>query len=246
MSPTKTFATSRRILKQLRHDPRTLALLFIVPSVLLTIFKYVFDGQPTTFNRIAPMLLGIFPMVMMFLIASIATLRERRSGTLDRLMTLPVSKLDFIVGYALAFFLVATLQAIITCFVLLGVLGVSVLGGTLAAMAGAIAAGLLGTSLGLFSSAFAATEFQAVQFMPAIMFPQLLVCGLFVPRDQMATALQWFADVMPLTYSVDAMQQVALHAAWTAQHTKDLVTVCGFTVAALVLGSITIRRQERP
>jgi ABC-2 type transport system permease protein len=246
MSPTKTFATASRVLKQLQHDPRTLALLFIVPSLLIVLLKYVFRGQPFAFDRLAPMLLGFFPMVMMFLITSIATLRERRSGTLDRLMTMPVSKLDFILGYALAFSLVALLQAVITASVLLGILQVPVLGGTIATIIGAVFAALLGTALGLFSSAFATSEFQAVQFMPAFIFPQLLVCGLFVARNQMAKPLQWFANIMPLTYSVDAMKQVTTHANWTNAHTKDLVIVLGFTIAALILGSITIRRQEKP
>ncbi len=246
MSPAKTLATASRVLKQLRHDPRTLALLFIVPSLLIVLLKYVFRGQPRTFDALAPMLLGIFPMVMMFLITSIATLRERRSGTLDRLMTMPVSKLDFILGYALAFSLVALLQAVITAAVLLGILQVPVLGGTIATIIGAVFAALLGTALGLLSSAFATSEFQAVQFMPAFIFPQLLVCGLFVARDQMARPLQWFADIMPLTYSVDAMKQVTAHSNWTFAHTKDLLIVIAFAVAALILGSITIRRQEKP
>ena len=246
MSPAKTFATANRVLKQLRHDPRTLALLFIVPSLLIVLLKYVFRGQPRTFDALAPMLLGIFPMVMMFLITSIATLRERRSGTLDRLMTMPVSKLDFILGYAVAFSLVALVQAVITASVLLGILQVPVLGGTIATITGAVFAALLGTALGLLSSAFATTEFQAVQFMPAFIFPQLLVCGLFVARDQMARPLQWFADIMPLTYSVDAMKQVTTNPNWTYTHTKDLLIVIGFAIAALILGSITIRRQEKP
>jgi ABC-2 type transport system permease protein len=192
------------------------------------------------------MLLGIFPMVLMFLITSIATLRERQNGTLERLMTMPISKLDFLIGYAIAFSLIALVQAIITTTVLLGVLQVPILGGTAAAIVGAVFAALLGTALGLFSSAFASSEFQAVQFMPAFIFPQLLVCGLFVARAQMATFLQWFADVMPLTYSVDAMKQVTTHPNWTYTHTKDLIIVAGFTIAALILGSITIRRQEKP
>jgi ABC-2 type transport system permease protein len=161
-------------------------------------------------------------------------------------MTMPVSKLDFILGYALAFSLVALLQAVITASVLLGILQVPVLGGTIATIIGAVLAALLGTALGLFSSAFATSEFQAVQFMPAFIFPQLLVCGLFVARNQMARPLQWFADIMPLTYSVDAMKQVTTHANWTNAHTMDLVIVLGFTIAALILGSITIRRQEKP
>lgn len=246
MSVSRTLTTAGRVLKQLKHDPRTLVLLFVIPSLLITLLKYVFNGQPQTFDGLAPMLLGIFPMVMMFLITSIATLRERRSGTLDRLMTMPVSKLDFVLGYAIAFSVVALLQAFITAGVLLGILQVHVLGGTLATIVGAVFAALLGTALGLLSSAFATTEFQAVQFMPAFIFPQLLVCGLFVARDQMAKVLQWFADIMPLTYSVDAMKQVTTQPNWTYTHTKDLVIVAGFTIAALILGSITIRRQEKP
>lgn len=240
------FATAGRVLRQLKHDPRTLALLFVVPSLLLVLLKYVFNSQERTFNALAPMLLGIFPMIMMFLITSIATLRERRSGTLDRLMTMPVSKFDFILGYAVAFSAVALVQAVITSIVLLGVLDVTVLGGALAAITGAVLAAILGTALGLLSSAFARTEFQAVQFMPAFILPQLLVCGLFVARDQMAAVLQWLANVLPLTYSVDAMTRITTGPAWTSAHVKDLLIVLGFTAAALLLGSLTIRRQEKP
>jgi ABC-2 type transport system permease protein len=185
-------------------------------------------------------------MVMMFVITSIATLRERRSGTLDRLMTTPMSKLDFILGYAIAFSLIALLQATITALVMLGLLQVTVLGGTLPTIIGAMSAALLGTALGLLSSAFATTEFQVVQFMPAFIFPQLLVCGLFVPRDQMAKVLQWLANVLPLTYSVDAMKQVTTHTNWTVTHTKDLLIVAAFTIVSLILGAISIRRQQKP
>lgn len=245
MSLAKTLATATRVLRQLQHDRRTLGLLFVVPPVLISLLKYVFQGEPQTFNGLAPMLLGIFPMVMMFLITSIATLRERSSGTLDRLMTMPISKLDFILGYALAFSLIALIQAVITETVVLGLLQVSVMGGALATLVGAVLAAFLGTALGLFASAFARSEFQAVQFMPAFILPQLLTCGLFVARSQMAKPLQWFANVMPLTYSVDAMKQVTSFSSWTPTYTKDIVVVVGFALVALGLGSITIRRQEK-
>lgn len=243
MSPLKTLATSRRVLAQLHHDPRTLALLFVVPPVLIAVLKYVFRDD-LTFDGIAPMLLGIFPMVIMFLVTSIATLRERTNGTLERLMTMPIGKVDFILGYAIAFSVLALVQALIAAGVMLGLLQVTVLGGTLPTLIGAVLGAFLGTSLGLFISAFAATEFQAVQFMPAFIFPQLLVCGLFVPREQMAQLLQWLADVLPLTYSVDAMKQVTAHAGWTGMLTRDLLVVAGYAIAALLLGSLTIRRQE--
>jgi len=245
MNPAMTLSTARRVLAQLSHDPRSLAMLFLLPPLLLVLLKYVFQGEPLVFNNMAPMLLGIFPMIMMFMITSIATLRERTSGTLDRLMTMPVAKLDFILGYAIAFSLVAGVQAVLSGVVMLGLLKVTVLGGTLPTLIGAVVSALLGTSLGLLVSAFAQSEFQAVQFMPVFIFPQLLTCGLFVARAEMARPLQWFADIMPLTYSVDAMKQVTMHAHWTSVHTRDLVVVIAYALAALILGSITIRRQEK-
>jgi ABC-2 type transport system permease protein len=244
MSPRKTLATSGRVLNQLRHDPRTLMLLFVIPSILITILRYVYQGNTATFDHIAPMLLGIFPMVMMFLITSVVTLRERTTGTLDRLMTMPIHKLDFIVGYAIAFSALGFLQAGVAATVMLGLLHVTVLGGAVATVVGAVFAALLGTSLGLFTSAFARSEFQAVQFMPAFIFPQLLTCGLFIARSEMAKPLQWFADVVPLTYSVDALKQVTTHATWTGSLSRDLIVVGAFALAALMLGSATIRRQE--
>lgn len=245
MSLSKTFATALRVLQQLSHDHRTLALILVVPAVLLTILRYVYDGQPQVFDQIAPMILGIFPLIMMFIVTSIATLRERSIGTLDRLMTYPISKADFIFGYAIAFAFLALLQATIASIVVLGFLGVTVLGGTLPVIVSAMSAALLGTALGLFMSAFATSEFQAVQFMPAFIFPQLLVCGLFVPREAMAGPLQWFANIMPLTYSVDAMKQVTMFSSWTSDLTRDLIVVLGCGLVALALAALTIRRTER-
>ncbi len=244
MSITKTLSTSVRVLRQLGHDPRTLALLFIVPPMLLTILKYVFQNEPSTFNSIAPMLLGVFPMTMMFLITSVVTLRERTTGTLDRLMTTPMAKTDFIFGYAIAFSFLGFCQALISGGVMLGILKVTVMGGVLPTLIAVVFAAFLGTSLGLFLSAFATSEFQAIQFMPAFLFPQLLTCGLFVARTSMAQPLQWFADIMPLTYSVDAMKQVTIHSGMTGEYVRDLLVVASFGIVALILGSITIRRQE--
>jgi len=244
MSLRRIFATAVRVLMQLLHDPRTIGLIIVVPCVLITLLKYVFDKQPMVFNAIAPMILGIFPLLMMFLVTSIATLRERKTGTLDRLMTMPIGKLDFIFGYAVAFSLLALVQACVVSLVTLGLLGVTVLGGTLSVLLAAVLAALLGTSLGLFVSAFATSEFQAVELVMPILMPQILLCGLFVPRDQMAQFLQWLSDVFPLTYSVDAMRQITQHAAWTSQFVRDILIVLGCAILALILGSITIRRQE--
>lgn len=244
MTVRRTFATARRVMQQLRHDPRTLGIVIVVPCVLVTILRYVFDGERQLFNGVAPMILGIFPLLMMFLVTSIATLRERTTGTLDRLMTMPISKLDFIFGYALAFSFVGLLQALALSLVTLGFLGVHVAGGTLPILIAAVLAAFLGTSLGLFVSAFATSEFQAVELVMPTLMPQILTCGLFVPRDAMAKVLQWCADVFPMTYSVDAMHRVTIFAHWSGTLTRDLLVVVGYGIAALVLGAITIRRVE--
>jgi len=244
VSVRKMLATTNRVLGQLHHDKRTLGLVLLVPVLLLTLLKYVFDGEPQMFNAVAPVILGIFPLLMMFLVTSIATLRERTSGTLDRLMTMPMSKTDLIFGYALAFSLLGFVQACITSFVTLGLLNVVVMGGTILVLVTATAAAFLGTTLGLFVSAFARNEFQAVQLVMPIIMPQVLLCGLFVARDHMARPLELLSDVFPLTYSVDAMKQVALNTSWTSTLTHDLLIVFGCGVVALFLGSVTIRRQE--
>lgn len=243
MSPAKSGATAGRVLRQLKHDPRTIALILLVPSILLVILRYVFNNE-AQFDRLAPLVLGIFPFTVLFVVTSIAMLRERTSGTLERLMTLPLGKLDILFGYGLAFALLALLSSGLASLIVLGVLGVTVAGGTASFLLIAILAGLLGMALGLFSSAFARSEFQAVQFMPAFVLPQLLICGLFLPREHMAWVLQWIADVVPLTYVVEAMKQIAFHANWTHELTKDLVVIICYGIAALILGALTLRRQE--
>jgi ABC-2 type transport system permease protein len=243
MNPRITLATAGRVLTQLRRDPRTIALLLAVPSLLLTLMKFVFDGSPETFDRIGGPLVGLFPFITMFLVTSITMLRERTTGTLERLMTMPLAKLDILLGYALAFGLVGTLQALITSGVAFGLLDLDVAGSTGVVILLAIGNAMLGMSLGLLVSAFAETEFQAVQFMPAFVFPQLLLCGLFVARDQMATVLQWVADALPLTYAYDALDRVTTDGSLGGRGTLDVIVLCAAIGLALALGAATLRRR---
>jgi len=243
MNPAMTLATARRVLLQLRHDPRTLVLMIAVPSLLMVLLRYVFDSE-TVFSGIAPALLGFFPFLLMFLVTSITTLRERTSGTLERLMTTPMAKLDLLVGYALAFSLVAVVQVAVAIAVSLW-LGLDLAGSVWwLLLVGALDA-LLGVALGLFASAFARTEFQAVQFMPVVVLPQLLLCGLFQPRDQMATVLRWASDLMPLSYAVQALQRVAGAATVGATFVRDVVVVACCALGALVLAAATLRRTQK-
>ena len=241
MSPRRTLSTTIRVLKQLRHDHRTLGLIFFVPSILITILYYVFNGNHQLFNSIAPLLLGIVPFTIMFIITSVAVLRERTSGTLERVLTSPATKLDILLGYAIAFALLALIQSGLASFVTLGLLDVHIAGAPMLLVIIADLAGVLGMSYGLLFSAFAKNEFQAVQFMPAFVLPQFLTCGLFIPREHMASFLRYFSDIMPITYVVKAAQEVIMHTSVTTTLTASLGVIVGFVVLALGLGALTLR-----
>jgi ABC-2 type transport system permease protein len=242
VSPSIALATASRVLHQLRRDRRTLALVLFVPPLLLTLFKYVFDAQPQTFERIGAPLVGLFPFILMFLVTSIAMLRERTGGTLERLMSLPLAKLDLLLGYGLAFAALAAVQATLTSAVAFGLLDLETEGAVWLVVAIAVANAVLGMALGLFFSAFATSEFQAVQFMPAVVFPQILLCGLLVPRETMPSLLEAISWALPLTYAYDALARVTAGDI-DARLWLDVGVVVGAIVLALALGATTLRRR---
>jgi ABC-2 type transport system permease protein len=237
-----TAAVTARVLAQLRRDPRTLALIVGVPCLLETLLQQLFRGRADVFQHVGAPLLGLFPFVTMFLVTSITMLRERTGGTLERLMTMPLAKLDLLAGYGIAFALVAVVQATVVSALAFGLLGLETAGSRPVVVALAVANAVLGTSLGLFVSAFAQTEFQAVQFMPALVLPQIMLCGLFVSRDAMAPWLRAVSDALPLTYAYDALARTAA-GTLDARFALDVGVVCGCIVLALALGAATLRRR---
>jgi ABC-2 type transport system permease protein len=243
MSARILFSTTGRVLNQLRHDKRTIALIILVPALLLTLIYYVFDGQKQVFNHVGLTMLGIFPFVLMFLITSIAMLRERTSGTLERLLTTPLSKLDLLFGYALAFGVLAAAQGAVLTAVAYWFFDLTIAGSVWLVVLIAVADAVLGMALGLLASAFARTEFQAVQFMPAVVFPQLFLCGLFAARNTMAPVLGGIAKVLPMTYAVEALEQIGGHSGATAIMWRDLAIVIGCAIVALALAAATLRRR---
>jgi len=241
LTGARTTATAGRVLGQLRNDPRTIALMLVVPSVLMGLLAWMLPAPD--FDQFGPPLLGIFPLIVMFLVTSVATLRERASGTLERLLSMPIGKADFVLGYALAFGGFAIAQALIVYGLSFGLYGLDVLGSPWLLLLVTVVTALLGTALGLFVSAFATTEFQAVQFMPALILPQLLLCGLIVPRAELPTALRLLSDVLPMSYTVDATHQVVAYSSVTSIYWTSLAIVAGFMVVSLGLGAATLRRR---
>ena len=245
-----TLATARRILRQLAHDHRSIALIIVVPVVLLTLLYFMFKespvmpGQPSVFNNIGAVMLGFFPFFILFLITSITMLRERTSGTLERLLTTPIGKLDLLAGYAIAFALLAIVQVTVMVAVAIWVFDLTVAGSLWLVYVVALADALLGVALGLFVSAFARTEFQAVQFVPALIVPQILLCGLFIPRNQMAGWLETISDYLPVTYAVQGMQEVARHTDATTSMWNSVIVVLAVSIGCLALGALTLRRRS--
>jgi ABC-2 type transport system permease protein len=237
-----TLATAGRVLRQLSHDPRSIALMLIAPSLLVGLFAWLFSDQEGVFDQFGGPILALFPFIVMFLITSITTLRERRSGTLERLMTTPISKSDFILGYGLAFGLMATLQAVITVTFAVWICGLEVDGPLWQLGLVAVVDAILGTALGLLASAFARTEFQAVQFMPLIVFPQIILGGLFMPREDMPEVLYQISKILPLSYAIDTINAVTSgDDGWDVF--GPLLIVLAFAVGALILASLTLRRR---
>ena len=243
MNPQITLAVAGRVLTQIRRDHRTVALLLVIPCLLITLLWWMFADLPgDLFDTFGPGLLAMFPFIVMFLVTSVTTLRERSSGTLERLLTMPLGKLDFLLGYALAFGLLAAVQATLAVTVSVGLLGLDVTGPVWLLGVVAVADAVLGAALGLLVSAFATTEFQAVQFMPAFVLPQILLCGLFVPREAMPSLLEAVSNVLPMSYAVDAMQEL-VGAADTVEVWGDVLVVGAFAMGALALGAATLRRR---
>lgn len=239
MSARRTFVTAARVLRQLRHDPRTVVLLLVVPSALVGLLAWCLSNQTGSFDSVGPKLLGVFPLVVMFLVTSVATLRERTGGTLERLFTLPFTKGEFVLGYALAFGLFAVVQSVLVSALSYGAFGLVHQGVPWRTSVAALCAALLGTAFGIALSALAHTEFQAVQFMPAFILPQLLLCGLLVPVSQLPMGLRQIANVLPMTAALNATEP------WHSgpYYFGQFSIIIGYVLVALVVGAATLRRK---
>jgi ABC-2 type transport system permease protein len=191
MNPTIHWATTVRILTQLRRDRRAMFMILVVPALITVLFHATLSLQGpgpdglTPYDRLGIFQIAVIPCAVMFPIAAITMRRERAAGTLDRLFTTPLSKLDLLAGYGTAFALGALAQAAIVTLVAYRVTELSTQGSPFFVAMVCVLTAVLGVALGLFFSAFAETEFQAVQFAPIVLVPQLFLAGVFIPRDEM-------------------------------------------------------------
>ena len=245
------FATVARIAAQLKGDPRAIALILLIPPLLLTLLYYVFydlptpPGQSRVFDTTGPIMLAVLPMFMMFIVTSVIMLRERVSGTLERIFTTPLRRLNLLVSYACVFGLLAVLQSSILVVLLLGPLGIELTGPAWALLLLSFLGSVIGVAFGLLASAFARTEFQAVQFMPIFIAPQLFLCGPLVPKEQLPDVLEAIANWLPMTWAVDVVRDVLANPELGSDSWWRFAALAGVIVAALLIAAASMPRKTR-
>lgn len=208
-------------------------------------FVYINGSEDmSTFDTIAPMMMGFFIFFFVFLIAGIAFLRERISGTLDRLLATPIKRLEIVLGYFLGFGVFVAVQTLIIQLFMIYGLGITIKGSSLLVLLInlLLAAGSL--SLGTLLSAFAKNEFQLIQFVPIVIVPQMLFSGLFSLRE----APLWvniLSKVFPLTYGADALKNVVIRGSSFSDISLELLILLGYSILFIVLNSLALKKYRK-
>jgi ABC-2 type transport system permease protein len=232
---------AQRTINQLLRDRRTIALIVIVPLVIASLIGVSLPNKQIL-NSTLPAMLAVLILFFGFLLSGISFLRERSQGTRERLMASPVSKLDIVAGYLLGFLLFAIIQTLILFFYTVYVLKVDSRGELWQIIVFQILIGILAVCLGIFISAFAKNEFQMVQFIPLIIVPQIFICGVLFPVNQMPDYLQWIAKFLPLTYAVDGARALMLQGQSLLDIGKEIGILVAYAVVLMILAGISLRR----
>lgn len=191
----------------------------------------------------APMFIAYIAFFLIFLLTSVSFLRERNQGTMERLSASPVTRLELVLGYMLGFGFFAMLQAIVLLLFTIYVLQVKYTGNLLSIFIITLALVLGAVNLGIFLSAFARNELQAIQFIPIVILPQVLLSGLLWPVQDMPGWLQIVARAMPLTYAVDALTNIMIRGETLASTWLPLLVLFGFAALIAILAATSVRRE---
>jgi ABC-2 type transport system permease protein len=238
---SSTLTIARRIINQLVRDRRTIVLLVIVPLVIASLIGVSIPDK-SILDYTAPAMLAFLILFFGFILTGISFLRERTQGTLERLMASPVSRLDMVGGYLLGFLLFALLQTLIIFFYMVYVLKVNYYGELWQILVFQVIIGIGAVCLGTFFSVLAKNEFQMMQFIPMIIVPQMFLCGVLWPVDQMPNYLQWIAKFLPLTYGVDGIRALMLQGQNLLDIGKEVSVLAAYAVGLLILAALTLRR----
>jgi ABC-2 type transport system permease protein len=193
-------------------------------------------------DYIAPAILAVLILFFGFLLTGISVLRERSQGTMERLMASPATRLDIVGGYLLGFLLFALIQTLIIFFYMVYVIKVNFQGDLWQILVFQVIIGIGAVCLGTFFSIFARNEFQMMQFIPLIILPQIFLCGLLWPVEEMPGYLQWIGKFLPLTYGVEGIRALMLQGQSLLDIGKDIGILAAYAVVLVVLAALTLRR----
>jgi ABC-2 type transport system permease protein len=199
------------------------------------------DIKPLDF--FAPMFIAYIAFFLVFLLTCVSFLRERTQGTMERLAASPVTRGEMVLGYMLGFGFFAIIQALVLLLFTVYALQVHYEGNLLAVIVVTLAFVLGAVNLGIFLSTFARNELQAVQFIPIVILPQVLLSGLLWPVQDMPGWLQVFARAMPLTYAIDALTDIMIRGKTLLETWLPLLVLLAFAGVAALLAAGTVRRE---
>jgi ABC-2 type transport system permease protein len=206
--------------------------------------QYLHGGPEYTYtDSLAPVFIGIFSFFFVFLLTSVAFLRERSQGTIERVMVSPLKRTELVMGYVCGFTLFALIQSSIILLFVVFVLRVHYSGNPALVFLVSALLTLGSVNLGIFLSTFAQNEFQIIQFIPLVFGVQVLLSGIFWPLSQLPDALRYVSYVLPLTYANEALRSVMLKSANIGAIANDLIGLLIFALIMVGLSSLTTRRQ---
>ena len=243
ISMGRSLAIALRIVRQVRRDHRSLALIIVAPVVVMSLVGFSFFERREILDNVAPALLAVFAFFFVFILTGVSFLRERAQGTLERLLTTPVSRADILLGYLLGFLLFATVQTLVILLFTVWILQVEYRGDLWQVMVLLLTVTVVGVNLGIFISTFARNEFQVVQFIPLVLAPQIFLSGLILPVEELPGLFQAASSVLPLTYSVEGLREIMLRGGGLGDVVRELAVLLAFAVGLLVLASATVRRR---
>lgn len=242
MSPDRTFAITTRIVIQIIRDHRSVALIIVAPVIVMSLVGFSFADQKDVFDGIAPALMAVFAMFFTFILTGVSFLRERSQGTLERLLTTPVGRIDILSGYLLGFLVFAVIQSVVILFFTIFALQVSYRGDLWQIFILLMILTIVAVNLGIFVSTFAKNEFQVVQFIPIVLAPQIFLSGVILPVNQMPAYFQMIARVLPLRYAVDGLRGIMLDDQTLSDVGVEIAVLAGFAIIFLSLAAMTVRR----
>ncbi len=235
---TGTVAVATRILRSLRGDRRTLGLVVVVPAFIIYLVSEVFPRP----EPVAPILLAVFVFFLTYILTAIGFLRERTAGTLDRVLVSPISRTALVLGYVLGYGILATVQALVLLGAAVLFLGVEFANGVVLFVAVELLGALSALGIGVVLSLFAANEFQAIQFIPLVITPQVILGGTFLPVSELPVYLEYPALVFPVTHLIDAMEYVVTDVGDLGDFGVAVGALVAFATLSVVLAAWGIQR----